>query len=67
MVIVLIFLLGFQFSLVYIPKIFDYGTMHELTNLLCMAMGAGSIVWFTLCKLFMFFVVGRDDAYLEQA
>ena len=67
MVVVLILLLGFQFSLVYIPKIFDYGTMHELTNLLCMAMGAGSIVWFTFCKLFMFFVVGRDDAYLEQA
>ncbi len=65
--VIILLLLGFQFSLCYIPMIFGYGTMGSLVNLLCMAMGACSIVWFTFWKAVMLFIVGREDEYPEQA
>ena len=44
--VVLTLLLIFQFSLCYIPMIFGFGTISANVNLLCMAMGVVSIVWF---------------------
>ena len=56
-----VLLLGFQFSLVYIPKLCGYGSIDELTNLLCMAVGACSVLWFFACKVLLRFVIGIDD------
>lgn len=63
---ILVLLLGFQFSLCYIPKLAGFGSIPELTNLLCMTIGACSVVWFTFWKAVMLFIVGREDDYPEQ-
>jgi hypothetical protein len=58
----MVVLLGFQFSLPYIPMITGFGSITTLTNLLCMAIGAVSIIWFWLCKILLRFLIGIDSA-----
>ena len=55
---ILLLLLGFQFSLVYIPRFGGYGSISEWSNLLCMAIGACSCLWFAFCKSVIRFAVG---------
>ena len=62
MCVVIVLLLGFQFSLCYVPQLLGFGSIPEYTNLLCMAMGACSVVWFTAWKVAMRFIAGSDDA-----
>ena len=55
-------LLGFQFSLLQVPLMMGYGTIDLYTNLLCMGVGACSVVWFFICKAFLRFVIGDESA-----
>lgn len=54
-------LLIFQFSIVYVPRIFGYGSLNEWSNLLCMAIGGGSCLWFAFCKSILRFAVGVEN------
>ena len=56
--VILVLLLGFQFSLVYIPRFAGYGSISEWSNLFCMAIGGCSCLWFALCKSVIRFAVG---------
>ena len=56
-----VLLLGFQFSLVYVPRLTGFGSIGELTNLLCMAIGASSVLWFVACKMLLRFLIGIDE------
>jgi len=64
--VVLVLLLGFQFSIAQVPLMLGYGTIPIFTNLLCMGLGACSVIWFIMCKIFLFFVHGGEDSYISQ-
>jgi len=55
-------LLGFQFSLCYVPSFFGFGSIDEYTNLVCMAVGAASVVWFMIAKISLRFFVEIEQA-----
>lgn len=54
---IIVLLLGTQFSLVYIPMALGFGTIHEYTNLVCMALGALLVVWVIFCKATLRFFI----------
>ena len=66
-VFIVIVLLGFQYGVACIPTLFDYGTIGYYENLLCMAVGAGSLVWYTLLKMFIWLIKGSGDHKVNQA
>lgn len=65
-IIALCCLLGFQFAMCAVPLTLGYGTIPMLTNALCMAIGACSVVWFTAFKAVMLFFMGGEDMYPAQ-
>jgi len=64
--VVFIVLLGFQFAICAVPTIFGYGTIEMYTNLICMAIGASSVLWLTMWKAIMRFILGGEDLYPTQ-
>ena len=64
--VVLVFLLGFQFSIAQVPLMLGYSTIPIFSNLLCMGIGACSVVWFIICKIVLFFVLGSEDSYISK-
>ena len=47
----MIAMLGFQLVLCYVPIVLGYNTIDIYTNLICMGLGAFSVVWFGLFKI----------------
>ncbi len=64
---VVFMLLSFQYGIVLLPKLFNYGTIGYYENLLSMGVGAGSIVWFLLIKTFIWLIKGSGDQKVRQA
>ena len=60
-VVCLVFMLALQFSFAYLPLIAGYGSISTYPNLLCMAVGASSVLWFILCKIFMRLIVSTNN------
>ena len=57
-----ILLLGFQFSLLYLPTFLGYKTIDEYSNLICMGLGAASLIWLFFCKAALRFFISKDDS-----
>ena len=56
----LILLVGFQFALCYVPIMFGYTTVDLYTNLACMCLGAGTVIWFASFKALIQFFNGPN-------
>jgi len=59
-------LLCFQFTVCYMPLVVGINSISIWSNLLCGAMGALSVIWFTVCKMVMAFILGGEDPYPTQ-
>ena len=59
-------LLCFQFTVCFMPLVVGINSISIWSNLLCGAMGALSVIWFTVCKMVMAFILGGEDPYPTQ-
>ena len=59
-------LVGFQYGIVLLPKLFDYGTIGYYENLVAMAVGFGGIIWFLLIKTFVWLIRGSGDQKIRH-
>ena len=56
-------MLGFQFAICYVPMMLGYDTIDLYTNLICMGLGAASLVWFSVFKVVLLFFTGAPDLF----
>lgn len=63
---VIFLLLCFQFTICYLPELIGLNTLSIWSNLICMAMGGISVLWFTGFKMILMFVLGGEDPYPTQ-
>lgn len=56
-------LVGVQFLICYIPSTLGYGSISIVTNVLCMGLGALSVIFFTLFKCACYLMMGGDSEY----